>query len=70
MEADKQSENNDEGRNEIISKLPLSKQFLVRQHLTNAESLSRDQAIEMLKESLVHIAYKDYTFLNMLKNPI
>lgn len=57
---------NETDRNNIISKLPLSKQFTLRSHLSQADSLNREQAIEMVKECLVHSAYKDYTFLTML----
>jgi hypothetical protein len=63
-------ETNEEERNRIIALLPLSKQFNLRQLLSNADGLSKDQAIEMLKESLVHTAYKDHTFLTMLKHPV
>ncbi len=67
MELNNDSSNTaEEERNRIISLLSLSKQFALRKYLAEVDKMSREQAIEMLKESLVHSAYKDHTFLNML----
>jgi Tfp pilus assembly ATPase PilU len=63
MEIDK----SEEQRNSIISQLSLSKQFILRQHLTTADKLSREQAIEMLKESLVSSAFQEHVFNNIIK---
>lgn len=69
MELNNDSNSAEQERNRIISLLSLSKQFALRKYLTQVDSMSREQAIEMLKESLVHSAYKDHTFLNMLMSP-
>jgi hypothetical protein len=63
-------ESNESSRNNIISQLSLSKQFVLRQHLTATDKLSREQAIEMLKECLVHSAFQEHVFANLLKSPI
>lgn len=58
----------EEYRNKVINTLPLMKQFTIRQHLKNADSLSREQAIEFLKEAIVQLAHKDKIFAEMMKS--
>jgi len=60
----------DDARSEIISKLDYNKQFSLRQRLSLTEELSRQEAIEALKDSLVHTAYKEQTYLRMLKQEL
>lgn len=54
-------------RNKVIATLPLMKQFTIRQQMSNADSLSREQAIEMLKEFIVQSAQKDAVFAELMK---
>ena len=54
-------------RNEVISKLSLSKQFAIRQQLSNCDALNKDQAIDLLKDAIVQLAHKDFTFNMLLK---
>lgn len=58
----------EEHRNKVIASLPLMKQFTIRQQIKNADALTREQAIEMLKEAIVHIAQKDAVFLELMKS--
>ena len=58
----------EEYRNEVISKLSLSKQFSMRQHLKNCDALTKDQAIELLKDAIVQLAHKDMTFELIMKD--
>lgn len=60
----------EEYRNQVISELPLHKQLALRGYLKTADSLSREQAIEMLKESLVLIARKDQAILQIMKGEL
>ena len=55
-------------RDEVISKLSLSKQFSMRQHLKNCDALTKDQAIELLKDTIVQLAHKDMTFELIMKD--
>jgi len=55
-------------RNSVIKTLPLMKQFTIRQHLNTADSLSREGAIELLKDCIVQLAQKDKIFGDMLKS--
>lgn len=57
-----------EHRDKVIASLPLMKQFTIRQQLKNTESLSKDQAIELLKETIVQLAHKDSVFAELMKS--
>jgi hypothetical protein len=57
-------------RDEIISKFSLSKQFAIRQQLSECDRLSEEQAVELLKEAIVQLAHKDFTFALLMKNEI
>lgn len=57
-------------RDEVISKLSLSKQFSIRQHLSNCDALTKEQAIDLLKDAIVQLAHKDFTFSLILKDTI
>lgn len=54
-------------RNEVINKLSLSKQFTLRQQLSNCDALSRDQAVEFLKDCIIQLAHKDYTLAQVMR---
>ena len=58
----------EEYRTKVIGTLPLMKQFTIRQHLSNADSLSRADAIELLKDCIVQLAQKDKIFGDMIKS--
>lgn len=60
----------EEYRKEVISKLSLSKQFQLRTQLNNCDKLSKDQAIDLLKDAIVQLAHKDFTFAAILKDTI
>lgn len=60
--------NGPEYRSKIISKLELSKQFAIRQHLSNCDKLTKEQAIEFLKDAIVQLAHKDYTYRLIMKD--
>ena len=55
-------------RDKVINTFPLSKQFLIRTQLKNADALTRDQAVEMLKEFIVQSAQKDEVFKGLIKS--
>jgi hypothetical protein len=54
-------------RKEIISKLSMSKAFTITQQIKMADKMSREQAIDLLKDTLVSLAYHQETFISMLK---
>lgn len=72
MLEDKQPEfsNNEAYRTEIISKLSMSKAFTVTQQLKSADKMSREQAIDLLKDTIVSLAYHQETYASMLKSGI
>ena len=55
-------------RRKVIGTLPMMKQFTIQQHLSNADSLSREDAIELLKDCIVQLAQKDKIFGDMIKS--
>lgn len=57
-------------RNKVIATLPLSKQFSIRQYLSNCDGLSRDQAVDLLKDMIVQSAQKDAVFAELLKSEV
>ena len=56
-----------EHRDRVISTLPLSKQFYIRQRLSDCDGLTKDQAIELLKECIVQSAQKDEIYNKLIK---
>ena len=58
----------EEFRTKVLNQLALSKQFSIRQQLNSCDSLSRDQAVEFLKDAIVQLAYKDLTFASIMKS--
>jgi hypothetical protein len=57
-------------RKEIISKLSMSKAFTITQQIKMADKMSREQAIDLLKDTLVSLAYHQETFTSMLKSSV
>lgn len=57
----------EERRKEIISKLSMSKAFTITQQIKMVDKMSREQAIDLLKDTLVSLAYHQETFISMLK---
>lgn len=57
-------------RQEIIAKLSMSKAFTVSQQLKQADQMSKEQAIELIKDLFVHLAYKEETYNSILKATI
>ena len=55
-------------RRKVIKTLPFMKQLTIEQHMRSAENLSRDQAIELLKDCIVQLAQKDKIFGDMVKS--
>ena len=55
-------------RNKVIKALPMVKQFTVQQHLRNTDNLSREQAIDLLKDCIVQLAQKDALFIELMKD--
>jgi len=55
-------------RRKVIKTLPFIKQLTIEQYLRNTDKLSREQAIELLKDALVQIAQKDAIFVDLMKN--
>lgn len=60
----------DEKRKEIISKLSMSKAFTITQQLKMTDKMSREQAIELLKDTLVSLAYHQETYSAILKSGV
>ena len=57
-----------DSRNKRIATLPLSKQFTLRTQINSCDNLSKEQAIEFLKELLVQQAVKDDLLIKMHKS--
>lgn len=55
-------------RRKVIASFPLRKQLTITQHLKAADNLDRENAIELLKDTLVQLSQKDVLFADLLKN--
>lgn len=62
--------NSEEKRKEIISKLSMSKAFTITQQIKMTDKMSREQAIELLKDTLVSLAYHQETYASILKSGV
>lgn len=62
--------NSEEKRKEIISKLSMSKAFTISQQIKMTDKMSREQAIELLKDTLVSLAYHQETYASILKSGV
>lgn len=57
-------------RQEIMAKLSMSKAFTVSQQLKQADKMNKEQAIELVKDLFVHLAYREETYNSILKSTI
>jgi hypothetical protein len=57
----------EEYRNRVIPTFSLAKQFAIRTQLKNAEALKKEEAIELLKDFIVHLAQKDAVVAKIIK---
>lgn len=58
----------DEGsRNSTFSKLDMSRQFTVTKQIKDLEKASPEQLLDIAKDLVVHLAYKDQTYINLIK---